>query len=116
MSTRRFDGLDPAPREALLRTWEAARRCAPDAEEGMSYGMPALRHRGRPLLGMTASTAHLSVHPFSPAVITAVRGRLEGFGVSKGTIRFTTDRPLPEDVLAELVRLRSAEIDGREAG
>jgi uncharacterized protein YdhG (YjbR/CyaY superfamily) len=108
---RYFEELDPDRRSALEETWNAARRHAPDAEVAMSYGMPALKHRGRPLIGMTASARHLSVHPFSPAVIAAIRDRLEGFGVSKGTIRFTADRPLPDDVIADLIRLRTREID-----
>jgi uncharacterized protein YdhG (YjbR/CyaY superfamily) len=39
-----------------------------------------------------------------------VKDRLEGFDLSKGTIRFTPDRPLPDDVLADLVRARTQEI------
>ena len=108
---RYFQGLDPERRSALEATWTRARGYAPGAEEGMSYGMPTLKHRGRPLLGMTASAGHLSVHPFSPAVVTAVGEQLEGFGVSKGTIRFAVDRPLPDRVIADLIRLRTNEID-----
>lgn len=82
----------------------------PEAEEGMSYGMPALKLGGKPLLGVVMAAKHLSVFPFSPAVIHAVAGRLEGYSLSKGTIRFTASHPLPDDVLADIVRLRRAEI------
>jgi len=57
-----------------------------------------------------AAAKHLSVFPFSPAVIDAVASRLEGYSLSKGTIRFTPDHPLPDDVLEDIVRLRRAEI------
>jgi uncharacterized protein YdhG (YjbR/CyaY superfamily) len=50
------------------------------------------------------------VHPFSPEVVDAVRGRLDGFDLAKGTIRFTPDEPIPEDVIRELVALRLAEL------
>src|ERR687889_513800 len=50
------------------------------------------------------------VFPFSPAVVSAVAPRLQGFSLSKGTVRFGPDQPLPEDVLVEMVRLRAAEI------
>ena len=50
--------------------------------------------------------------PFSPAAIEAVQDRLEGFDVSKGTVRFTPDRPLPDEVIEELVRQRAREISG----
>ena len=52
----------------------------------------------------------LSIFPFSPAVIDAVAGWLEGYSLSKGTIRFTPDHPVPDDVVEEIVRLRRAEI------
>ena len=72
--------------------------------------MPALKFEGKPLLGVVAAAKHLSIFPFSPAVIDAVAGRLEGYSLSQGTIRFTPDHPVPEDVLEEIVRLRRAEI------
>ena len=101
----------PEPnRGCLQRVIEIARTVVPEAEEGMSYGMPALRFAGKPLLGVTAAAKHLSVFPFSPAVIDAVADRLEGYSLSKGTIRFTPEHPLPEDVVTEIVRLRRAEI------
>jgi uncharacterized protein YdhG (YjbR/CyaY superfamily) len=88
----------------------------PEAEEGESYGMPAFLYAGRPLLGFRAAKKHLSVFPFSPAVVEAVEERLEGFDVSKGTIRFSPDSPLPEDVLADLVRARKKEIAAKDGG
>ena len=79
---------------------------APDAEEGTSYGVPAFIYAGRPLLGFSAAKRHLSIFPFSPEAIEAVRDRLDDFDVAKGTIRFSPDKPLPDDVLADLVRAR----------
>ena len=105
-----LDGLPREQREALARVRAIVDRVAPDAEEGESYGMPAFLYAGRPLLGFRAAKKHLSVFPFSPAAIEAVEGRLEGFDLSKGTIRFSPDRPVPEDVLADLVRERKQEI------
>ncbi len=102
-------------RAALEHVVSVAREVVPDAEEGKSYGMPALRHRGKPLIGFVAAKQHLSVFPFSPAVVEALRDRLDGFELSKGTIRFTVERPLPEDVLRDVVSLRQAEIEGRPA-
>jgi len=82
----------------------------PDAEEGTSYGMPAFMYAGRPLLGFRAAQKHLSVFPFSPAAVEAVADQLAGFDLAKGTIRFTPDHPVPEAVLADLVRHREREI------
>jgi uncharacterized protein YdhG (YjbR/CyaY superfamily) len=102
--------LPPSERACLQHVIDVARAVAPDAVEGVSYGMPALKLDGKPLLGVVAAAKHLSVFPFSPEVVDAVASRLEGFSLSKGTIRFTPDHPLPDDVVQELVRLRRAEI------
>jgi uncharacterized protein YdhG (YjbR/CyaY superfamily) len=108
-----LDGLAQDEKEALARVRAVVTRVAPDAEEGVSYGMPAYLYAGRPLLGFRAAKRHLSVFPFSPAAVEAVEDRLEGFELSKGTIRFTTDRPVPEDVLADLILARKDEIDAK---
>lgn len=105
-----LDGLPPAQKDALARVRAVVKDVAPEAEEGKSYGMPAFLYAGRPLLGFRAAKAHLSVFPFSPEAVESVKGRLEGFDLSKGTIRFTEDSPLPDDVLADLVRARKKEI------
>ena len=104
--------LDPDDRAAFARVRDLAVAEAPEATEGTSYGMAALLLGGRPLLGVRAATGHLSVFPFSPQAVAAVAGRLTGFALSKGTIRFTSAEPLPDDVVRDLVRLRRAEIEG----
>jgi uncharacterized protein YdhG (YjbR/CyaY superfamily) len=105
-----LDGLPPEQKAALARVRAVVEELDPQAEEGVSYGMPAFLYAGRPLLGFRAAKKHLSVFPFSPAAVEAVKDRLEGFDLSKGTIRFTPDRPVPEDVLTDLVRARKEEI------
>jgi uncharacterized protein YdhG (YjbR/CyaY superfamily) len=105
-----LNGLPPAQKEALADVRVVVEKVAPEAEEGVSYGMPAFLYAGRPLLGFRAAKQHLSVFPFSPAAIEAVKDRLEGFDLSKGTIRFSPDRPVPDDVLADLIRARQQEI------
>lgn len=104
-------GLEPDQRAALQHVVDVARRVAPDAEEGTSYGMPALRLDGRPLLGITAAARHLSLFPFSPAVVEAVAPDLAGHSLSKGTIRFSAEQQLPDDVIERIVVLRRAELD-----
>ena len=107
-----LDGLEPSARTALQHIREQAERLVPDAIEGKSYGMPALRFNQRPLIGFAAAKTHLSLFPFSPQVINGVRDQLDGFALSKGTIRFSADRPIPDDVLAEIVLRRLEEITG----
>jgi uncharacterized protein YdhG (YjbR/CyaY superfamily) len=106
-------GLDEPQRTAVERVRVRAVRAVPDAEEGLGYGMPALRYRGAPLLSVQAARAHIGLYPFSPAVVTAVADDLAGFSFSKGTIRFTPEHPLTDSVIDRIVRLRRAEIDAK---
>jgi uncharacterized protein YdhG (YjbR/CyaY superfamily) len=103
-------GLPQPEHDALQRVIDIARRVAPHAIDGVSYGVPALKVAGKPLIGVSASAHHLSIFPFSPAAIDVVRTELDGFSVSKGTIRFTAERPIPEALIERLVASRLAEI------
>jgi uncharacterized protein YdhG (YjbR/CyaY superfamily) len=105
-----LDRLTPEEKAALERVRAVVARLAPEAEEGQSYGMPAFIYAGRPLLGFRAAKKHLSLFPFSPAAIEAVKDRLGGFNLAKGTVRFTPESPVPEDVLAALIEARKQEI------
>lgn len=62
-------------------------------------------------MGVQATAKHLSVIPYSAEVVAAVAPELEGFSLSKGTIRFSAEQPIPDAVLARIVDLRRAEID-----
>ena len=74
--------------------------------------MPALQVAGKPFVSVVAAAKHLSLFPFSPAAIDAVRDDLEGYSLSKGTVRFTAEHPLPDDVVERLLSARLAEIAG----
>jgi uncharacterized protein YdhG (YjbR/CyaY superfamily) len=102
--------LEPDKKAAFARVREIVTGLLPDAEEGTSYGMPAFIAAGRPLLGLRAAQKHLSIFPFSSAAIESVKDRLGGFELTKGTIRFTPDHPVPETVLADVIRFRQGEI------
>jgi uncharacterized protein YdhG (YjbR/CyaY superfamily) len=106
-----LDDLEPGQRTALRKVRELVLTEVPQAEEGKSYGMPALMLAGRPLLGFRVAEHHMSIFPFSPSALDAVRARLADFELSKGTIRFSEDRPIPDDVLRDLVSARRAEIE-----
>jgi uncharacterized protein YdhG (YjbR/CyaY superfamily) len=105
-----LDGLPAAQKAALARVRAVVKDAVPEAEEGVSYGMPAFLYAGRPLFAFRSAKRHLSVFPFSPAAIETVKHGLSGFDLSKGTIRFSADNPVPEDVLTDLVRARKQEI------
>ncbi|MCP2265464.1 hypothetical protein ACFQHV_01535 [Promicromonospora thailandica] len=58
-----------------------------------------------------ATRTHVGVYPFSPPAIDALAADLVGFSTSKGTVRFSPEHPLPDDVLDRLVLFRRDEID-----
>lgn len=103
---------DGPVREVFEHIRRLALEVAPGAEEGTSYGLPALKHQGKPLLGFRVAKQHLSIFPFSSGPVDALGDRLAGWGVSKGTIRFAPEHPPPDEVLREVVALRVREIDG----
>jgi uncharacterized protein YdhG (YjbR/CyaY superfamily) len=106
-------GLDGSARAALERVRDVAIDVLPEVTQGRSYGMAALKYQDKPLLGLLAAKGHLSLFPFSPDVVAAVSDRLPVFDLSKGTIRFTAERPVPDDVLRDIVQRRAEEISGR---
>jgi uncharacterized protein YdhG (YjbR/CyaY superfamily) len=95
------------PVELLRRTLKAA---APEAEETIAYGMPALRsHGGQFLVSYAAYKNHYSLFPASGAVVEALGEALTPYLVGKGTIRFPASRPIPADLVSKIVKIRLAE-------
>jgi uncharacterized protein YdhG (YjbR/CyaY superfamily) len=100
------------PARSVVDGWRVrALQLVPGAEEGKSYGMAALRHRGRPLVSVVLGTAGYTVYPFSADVVEQVLPQLEGFSSTKGGIRFSDSQPLPDAAFAALVTARRDEID-----
>ena len=95
----------------MARVIDRAHELVPDAEEGRSYGMPALRHRGRPLVAVMVTRNHIALYPFSSAVIEALATELAAFSPSKGALRFQPGSPLPDDLVDRIVLARRDEID-----
>lgn len=108
-----LDKLPADQRRALQGLRETIAAAAPDAVEAMSYGAPAFRYRDHPLVSFNAAKNHCAFYVMSPEVIAAHESDLAGLDTSKGTIRFTPDRPLSDDLVTKLVRARVAETDER---
>lgn len=105
--------LPEAQRQALLDLRAMIRRAAPEAEEYVGYGIPAFRQDGA-LVSFGAAKAHCAFYVQSPAVIEAFASDVAGFDTSKGTIRFTPEKPLPEALVARIVAARLAENAARK--
>ena len=104
-------GLDEPARSLLERYRQRAVVVVPQAEEGMSYGMAALRYRDRPLISVVRTKSGYSVFPFSSAVVESVIAKFGGFESTKGGIRFSDQQDLPGEAFDDLVARRRDEID-----
>ena len=80
------------------------RAAAPDAQERISYGMPAFAQHGD-LVYFSARKGYIGFYPTSSG-IAAFQHELAGYPGSKGAVRFPLDQPLPLDLIARIVRFR----------
>jgi uncharacterized protein YdhG (YjbR/CyaY superfamily) len=94
-------------RSILEEMRQAVRDAAPDAEETISYRIPAFRLHG-PLVYFAAFKNHVSFFP-TESGIEAFRNELAPYLGGKGTARFPLDRPVPYDLVKKIVRFRVKE-------
>jgi len=100
--------LTPAKRATLGKLRRAIKAAAPEAEECISYGIPAFRHEGRVLVFFGGGKHHCSFYPGAHP-IAMHKAALKGYRTSKGTVRFPVDEPLPAALVRKLVKARIAE-------
>jgi uncharacterized protein YdhG (YjbR/CyaY superfamily) len=101
-------------RAALEKVRKTIRAAAPQAEECISYQLPAFRLNGM-LVAFGARANHCAFFPMSSSTVAAHQDELKGYDTSKGTIRFQPDKPLPAALVRKLVKARMAENAGRWA-
>ena len=104
-----FEGLPQRSRVALGRLRTAIHAAAPEATDAISYGMPAFTMHGRSLVCYAAFKDHCSLFPMSMRAMEACGEELKRYISGKGTIRFTTDEPLPPALVKRIVEERIAE-------
>lgn len=97
-------------RSALEKLREVIRSEAPEAEEGFSYGVPAFKLEGKPLVCFAAFKNHCGFYPLSPTVLDRFSKELSGYETAKGTIRFHPQKLIPDDLIRKIVQARAAEI------
>jgi uncharacterized protein YdhG (YjbR/CyaY superfamily) len=105
-----LDSLQEPKRATLARLRLMILEVLPDAEEGISYGVPAFKVRGKTVAGFAAFKNHLSYLPHSGSVFPELREQLVGYSTSSGALRFAIDEPLPRLLVEKLIaeRLRQA--------
>ncbi|HXH26582.1 MAG TPA: DUF1801 domain-containing protein [Candidatus Acidoferrum sp.] len=100
----------PSDQKAALEQVRAVvAQTVPDAEEVISYGMPGFKYKGSYLVGFAAFKDHLSLFPTSHPV-EELQSKLVDFKLSKGTIQFTPEKPIPEPIIRQLLAIRLRDI------
>jgi uncharacterized protein YdhG (YjbR/CyaY superfamily) len=105
--------LDEPKRTTLQRLRQTIRSIVPDAEEGIAYGMPAYRLRGKVIAGFAAFKNHLSYLPHSGSVFAEIHDDVAGYVTSKGALQFAIERPLPKALVKKLIAIRLRQVGQR---
>ncbi len=109
-SVDEYIATHPAEVQAILqRVRDAIRRALPDAEETISYQIPAYRLHGGTVLYFAAWKRHYSVYPATDGVVAACAGGSAPYEVSKGTLRFPLSEPVPEELIERIAKVRAEE-------
>jgi uncharacterized protein YdhG (YjbR/CyaY superfamily) len=102
--------LPEEQRAALEKLRMTIKAAAPKATETISYQMPAFKYEGLGLVCYAAFTNHYSLFPMSLQIFEDYTKELEPYRSGRGTIRFTTETPLPTALVRKIVQARMAEI------
>jgi len=103
----------PADKRAALEALrQIIRAAAPQAQECISYQLPAFRYNGM-LVGFGATARHCAFYLMSGTTVEAHQDELQQYDTSKGTIHFQADKPLPAELVRKLLQARLAENEQR---
>ena len=103
-------GVEEPKRSTLQTLRRTILEIVPDAEQVISYRVPAFRVHGKTVAGFAAFRDHLSYLPFSGSVLAQLGDELEGYTMTKSALHFPVDRPLPKTVVKKLIAVRLGEI------
>ena len=116
MSTTKFKNIDqyistfPPKVKALLETMrKAIKQVAPDADEIISYNMPAFKFYGRILVYFAAHSKHIGFYPGNRVVNEVFKDDLTSYETSKGTVKFPFEKPIPVSLVKKIVKYRVKE-------
>lgn len=108
--------LDEPQRTSLETVRTRILAALPDADECISYRLPAFRWGGKVLAGFGAFKSHSSYLPHSGSVFPALRHELHGFTFTTGALHFAHDKPLSQDLINRLIEVRFAQAFPERSG
>lgn len=104
-----LQGLQEPKRSTLQSLRRTILEIVPDAEEVISYRVPAFRVEGETVAGFAAFANHLSYLPFSGSVLGRLGDELKGYTMTKSALHFPVDQPLPRPLVKKLIDVRLGE-------
>lgn len=110
---RYLDGLYGPKRATLAELRDTIVEIVPEAEQCISYGMPAFKLHGKTIAGFAAFKSHLSYLPHSGSVFPQLAEELKGYTKTKGSLHFPVDEPLPRELVKKLLDARIADAFSR---
>ena len=102
-------GLEEPKRSTLEALRRTILEVVPEAEQVISYRVPAFRVGGKTVAGFAAFKDHLSYLPFSGSVLSQLGDELDGYTMTKSSLHFPVDRPLPKKLVKRLIAVRLAD-------
>jgi uncharacterized protein YdhG (YjbR/CyaY superfamily) len=103
-----YIGSFPKETQQLLETLRATiKKAAPDAEEVISYSMPAYKQKGI-VVYFAGRKNHIGLYPMASG-IENFKEEITAYNTSRGTIQFPLDKPLPVRLITKIVKFRVAE-------
>ena len=106
-------GVEEPKRSTLAAVRRMILEIVPDAQETISYRVPAFRVDGAIVAGFAAFRDHLSYLPFSGSVLAQLPDELSGYTMTKSALHFPIDEPLPKAIVEQLIAVRRAEVRQR---
>ena len=103
-------GIEEPKRSTLETLRRTILEIVPEAEQVISYRVPAFRVDGKTVAGFAAFKNHLSYLPFSGSVLSRLTEELRGYTMTKSALHFPVDRPLPKTLVTKLVAARLSKI------
>jgi uncharacterized protein YdhG (YjbR/CyaY superfamily) len=94
-----LNAIDEPKRATLEQLRESITELIPDAEQGLSYRLPAFRLRGEVVAGFAAFKNHLSYLPHSGSVFRELESELAAYSKTTGALHFPIDEPLPKEIV-----------------
>ena len=101
-------------RDVLEELRRVIRESAPEAEETISYGMPAFKLNGKSLVFFAAWKNHVGFYPGGSSAIEAFKEELSPFKQAKGTVQFQLDEPIPLDLVKKIVKFRVKQTESKK--